>query len=100
MTVDRASLVDNVHFNDAKKFFEALSPGGEDYAFESKENEFVVFRGDRSSEHKLIPSALREKTGGRVLYKLSDYQPQSEIEADSNLIQILREVAVLRRFFD
>ena len=96
----RAPLLRQVDFENAQEFYQALSPGGKYYAFESKENNVVVFRGHPASEYLLVPSALCAKTHGKSLYELSSHGVRNDIESDSNLIQIQRELYVLRRFFD
>lgn len=100
MTPKRAPLVERVDFDNAEGLFRNLSPGDESYAFEARESPCVIFRGHTDCRYKLIPSALRETSGGRLLHKLTFHRPRNEIESDCNLIQILRELAVLRQFFD
>src|SRR5688572_20717141 len=99
MTIERAPLVRTITFEKAEEFYKALSPGGKYVEFREKESDFLIFRGHTDSNYRLVPSALRTTTNGRVLHKLSCHWPNDDSEKDSNVLQLLRELSVLRHFF-
>src|SRR5262245_27441732 len=99
MAKDRVPLVREVGLKTAKELFSALSPGGKYEEFRDKESDHIVFRGHTNAEFRLIPSALRTKTGGHELHKLAGNWPNDDSEKDSNVLQLLRELSVLQHFF-
>ena len=64
-----------------------------------RESDFLIFRGHSSANYELIPSALRPRSGRSSLHQLAGSSPNGEYEQNSNVLQLLREHAVLTHFF-
>lgn len=91
-------MIRKVDFDSAGDLFQALSPGGKYEEFREKESHHRIYRGHSDVGYRLVPSALRLSTGGRVLHKLATVWPNNGAEEDSNVVQILREHTILRDF--
>jgi hypothetical protein len=99
MSTTRAPLVKEVAFDTARELFAALSPGGKFEELRDRESDYLVFRGHSHHNFELVPAALRLTTGGNALHKLAGSFPNGDYEKNSNVLQLLRELSVLRHFF-